>query len=97
MSCTCIIGRSCKRLYWAHMNCNYYNVSKWTDLFDDLCRYGGLTDDRLAPPTQPVDGGWLLVRAKVSTETDHLHSRELALDKVNGLLHSLQCMYVSIR
>lgn len=62
---------------------------KWIDLFDDLCRYGGLTDDRLATPTQPVDCGWLLVCAEVSTETDHLHARELALDKVNGLLHSL--------
>ena len=58
-------------------------------LFYYLCRNGGLTDDRLAPPLNPVHSRWFLVCAKVATQTEHLHVRKLPPQK-------LQCLFCTL-
>lgn len=58
-------------------------------LSDHFSRDGGLTDCRLAPAFNPVDGGWFLVGAVVPTDSHQLQLWEVLLQSAQSLLCTL--------
>ena len=59
-------------------------------LSDHFSWDGGLTDSRLAPAFDPVDGGWFLVCAVVPTNSHNLQFWKVLLQSAQSLLCTLQ-------
>lgn len=70
------------------VNCTLSHNSSY--LSDHFSRDGGLTDSRLAPAFNPVDGSWFLVSAVVPTDSHHLQLWEVLLQSAQSLLCTLQ-------